>query len=123
MNNKKETMSRNLRRRRFINWFLGTRVRAFLFAVLYRYVNYISVAGLAAILMASLLVLALLCPLVVLGTHQDGHEVCQHYAWVLVPEAAIFFVAAVAWLPHAFRFSRLQEYPLLVFRPPRLLSA
>jgi hypothetical protein len=81
-----------------------------------------SIAGLAGVLIASLLVLALLCPLGVLRAHQGGQEVCPHYPWFLVPGAAILLVAAVSWLPHASRFSRLREYPLLVFRPPRLVS-
>jgi Rieske Fe-S protein len=34
-------MSRNLSRRRFINWFLGTSAGAFLFAVLYPVVRYL----------------------------------------------------------------------------------
>jgi hypothetical protein len=75
------------------------------------------VAGVAIILLA----FAFVCP-AMLPTVCVGHQhTCQNQTcWLLASSVVVPVLIVFAWLSWMMRFTLPLEYPLLLFRPPRL---
>lgn len=54
-------------------------------------------------------------------SHHDIEHTCHHHpCWILIPEPTLPAVLVFIWFSSVFRFTLLQEYSLLVFKPPRV---
>jgi len=70
---------------------------------------------------AALLVLAFACPVMLPALCSSGQQTCQsQMCWLLVSGPTVAVLIVLAWLWWAVRFPLPREYPLLLFRPPRL---
>lgn len=81
------------------------------------------VIGVAIGVIFGLLAVILLCPAMTSGVAHAKQRTCQHAAWLLRVGPTISLVTILERLPHMPQPLRLQEYPLLVFVPPRAFSA
>ena len=68
-----------------------------------------------------LLAFVFMCPVMLPGLCSSGQQTCQSQMyWLLVSRLTVAVLIVLAWLWWAVRFPLPREYPLLLFRPPRL---
>lgn len=69
----------------------------------------------------ALLAFAFMCPVMLPALCSGGQQTCQsQICWLLVSGAIVPVLIVFAWFLWAARFTLPREYPLLLFRPPRL---